>query len=142
MAHLLGNLAAAAASHWKRSLAIVLAVLVTLGVLAGVAGGSFTDDFSSPGTESQKAMDLLEQRFPAQSGDTATVVFSVESGTLATARARRRSRPRSTRSATSRIVTAAADPLDAQGQVSRDGRIAFAIVQYDQPHDGPRQATG
>ena len=31
--HLLGNLAAAAASHWKRSLAIVLAVLVTLGVL-------------------------------------------------------------------------------------------------------------
>ena len=75
-----GNLAAAAASHWKRSLAIVLAVLVTLGVLAGVAGGSFTDDFSSPGTESQKAIDLLEQRFPAQSGDTATVVFSVERG--------------------------------------------------------------
>src|SRR3954471_17723534 len=82
MAHLLGNLAAAAAGHWKRSLAIVLAVLVTLGVLAGVAGGSFSDNFSSPGTGSQKAMDLLEQRFPAQSGDTATVVFAVDKGTL------------------------------------------------------------
>jgi RND superfamily putative drug exporter len=133
MAHLLGNLAAAAASHWKRSLAIVLAVLVTLGVLAGVAGGSFTDDFSSPGTESQKAMDLLEQRFPAQSGDTATVVFSVESGTL-----RDGARPQAIAAALDEIrdqphVTAAADPLDAQGQVSRDGRIAFATVQYDEP---------
>ena len=133
MAHLLGNLAASAASHWKRSLAIVLAVLVTLGVLASVAGGSFTDDFSSPGTESQKAMDLLEQRFPAQSGDTATVVFSVESGTL-----RDGARPQAIAAALDEIrdqphVTAAADPLEAKGQVSRDGRIAFATVQYDEP---------
>src|SRR6185436_12460340 len=82
MAYLLGNLAAAAASHWKRSLAIVVALLVALGLLASVAGGSFTDDFSSPGTESQQAMDLLEHRFPAQSGDTATVVFAVQDGTL------------------------------------------------------------
>ena len=27
-------------------------------------------------------------------------------------------------------VTAAADPMDAKGQVSRNGRIAFATVQY------------
>jgi RND superfamily putative drug exporter len=133
MAHLLGNLAAAAAGHWKRSLAIVVAVLVTLGVVAGVAGGSFTDDFSSPGTGSQKAMDLLEQRFPAQSGDTATVVFAVQNGTL-----RDGARPQAISSALKEIrhqphVTAAADPLASKGQVSRDGRIAFATVQYDQP---------
>ena len=30
-------------------------------------------------------------------------------------------------------VTTAADPLKTRGQVSRDGRIAFATVQYDQP---------
>src|SRR4051812_28499721 len=120
MAHLLGNLAAAAAGHWKRSLAIVVALLVTLGVVAGVAGGSFTDDFSSPGTGSQKAMDLLKQRFPAQSGDTATVVFSVEKGTL-----RDGGRPQAIASALKEIrnqphVTAAADPLDGKAQVSRD----------------------
>jgi putative drug exporter of the RND superfamily len=133
MAHLLGNLATAAAGHWKRSLAIVVAVLVALGLLASVAGGSFTDDFGAPGTESQKAMDLLEKRFPAQSGDTATVVFSVESGTL-----RDGGRPQAIASALGEIrqqphVTAAADPLAGKGQVSRDGRIAFATVQYDQP---------
>jgi putative drug exporter of the RND superfamily len=133
MAHLLGNLAAAAAGHWKRSLAIVVAVIAALGVLAGVAGGSFTDDFSSPGSGSQTAMDLLEQRFPAQSGDTATVVFAVQNGTL-----RDGARPRAIASALKDIrhqphVTAAADPLASKGQVSRDGRIAFATVQYDQP---------
>jgi len=135
MAHLLGNLAASAAAHWKRSLLLVLAVLVTLGVLASTVGGSFTDDFSAPGTESQRALDLLDQRFPAQSGDTATVVFSVESGTL-----RGGDRPQAIAKAIDEIkgqphVTAAVDPLSAEGrgQVSRDGRIAFATVQYDQP---------
>ena len=82
MAHLLGTLAARAAGHWKRSLAIVAVVLVALGVAAGAGGGSFVDDFKTPGTESQSAIDLLNQRFPAASGDTANVVFAVDSGTL------------------------------------------------------------
>jgi len=82
MAHLLGNLAAWAANHWKRSLAIVAVVLVTLGLAAGAGGGSFVDDFRIPGTESQAAIDLLDERFPAESGDTANVVFAAESGTL------------------------------------------------------------
>ena len=141
--HLLGNLAAAAASHWKRSLAIVVAVLVALGVLAGVAGGSFTDDFSSPGTGSQQAMDLLEQRFPAQSGDTATVVFAVEDGNAARRRApagdRRRAEGDPPPAARHRGSRPADEP---KGQVSRDGRIAFATVQYDQPGDRPRQGAG
>ena len=61
MAHLLGTLAARAAEHWKRSLAIVAVVLVALGVAAGAGGGSFVDDFRTPGTESQSAIDLLAQ---------------------------------------------------------------------------------
>src|SRR5215218_8379276 len=119
MAHLLGNLADGAPGHSEGSLAIVLAVLVTLGALASIAGGSFTDDFSSPGTESQRAMDLLEKRFPAQSGDTATVVFAVGSGTV-----RDGGRPEAIASALREIrhqphVTAAATPLAGKGQVSR-----------------------
>ena len=82
MAHLLGNLAAWAAHHWKRSLAIVAVVLVALGLAASAGGGSFVDDFRTPGTESQNAVDVLDERFPAASGDTANVVFAVESGTL------------------------------------------------------------
>src|SRR5688572_32897702 len=82
MAHLLGTLAARAAGHWKRSLAIVAVVLVALGVAAGAGGGSFVDDFRTPGTESQSAINVLDERFPAASGDTANVVFAVDSGTL------------------------------------------------------------
>ena len=66
MAHLLGTLAAWAAQHWKRSLAIVAVVLVALGVAANASGGSFVDDFRTPGTESQSAIDLLDARFPAR----------------------------------------------------------------------------
>ncbi len=131
MAHLLGSLAAAAARNWKRSVAIVLAVFVVIGVLAGAFGGEFSDDFKTPGTESQQAYDVLQQRFPSAAGDTATVVFSVASGTL-----RDGNRPATIRSTVAEIarqpdVTAAADPLRTQGQVSRDGKIAFATVQYD-----------
>jgi putative drug exporter of the RND superfamily len=132
MAHLLGRLAGAAAHHWKRSLLLVLVALVALGGLAA-AGTGFTDSFTTPGTESQRAYDLLSERFPAQAGDTATVVFSVQDGTL-----RDGDRPAAIADAVREIaaqphVTAAADPLKTDGQVSPDGRIAFTTVQYDQP---------
>jgi putative drug exporter of the RND superfamily len=133
MALLLGRLAGAAAHHWKRSLLIVAVVLAGLAGLAAT-GGAFSDDFRTPGTESQAAYDVLKGRFPAQSGDTATLVFSVKSGTL-----RDGSRPAAIARAVAAVahqphVTSAVDPLSAKakGQVSRDGRIAFATVQYDQ----------
>jgi putative drug exporter of the RND superfamily len=132
MAHLLGRLAGAAAHHWKRSLALVLVTLAVLGGLAATGTG-FNDEFSTPGTDSQRALDLLEDRFPTQAGDTATVVFSVQDGTL-----RDGDRPAAIAEAVRTIsgqphVTGATDPLETEGQVSRDGRIAFTTVQYDKP---------
>jgi RND superfamily putative drug exporter len=132
MALLLGRLAGAAAHHWKRSLLLVLVALIGLGGLAA-AGSGFTDDFNTPGTESQRAYDLLSERFPTQAGDTATIVFSVQDGTL-----RDGDRPAAIADAVKTIagqphVTAAQDPLKLDGQVSQDGRIAFTTVQYDQP---------
>ena len=132
MAFLLGNLADAAARHWKRSLVFVVVVLAAIAGLTTVGTG-FSDDFNTPGTDSQEAYDLLSERFPAQSGDTATVVFSVDDGTL-----RDGDRPTAVAEAARTIaglphVTAARDPLKGDGQVSRDGRIAFTTVQYDQP---------
>lgn len=135
MAHLLGNLASSAAAHWKRSLAIVIAVLVGIGFLSGAAGGEFSDNFRTPGTESQSAYDLLSERFAAQSGDTATVVFSVEDGTLRDGERAAAIDDTMAAIATQPHVTSAVSPLsaDAKGQVSKDGRIAFATVQYDKP---------
>jgi RND superfamily putative drug exporter len=134
MANLLARLAGTAAAQWKRSLAILAAVIVGIAALSALAGGGFSDDFRTPGTESQRAFDLLSTRFPAQSGDTATLVFSVERGTL-----RDGGRPAAIRATMAQVarqphVTAAADPLAGRGeQVARDGRIAFATVQYDKP---------
>ncbi len=137
MAHLLGRLAAAAAGHWKRSLAIVAVVLVAIGAASAAGGGAFVDNFRTPGTESQQALDLLTQRFPAQSGDTATMVFAVERGSLQDGpKAAAISR---TASAISRQphVTAVA-PL----QLSRDKRIGFLTVQYDRPAQDLQRAPG
>ncbi len=133
MAHALGRLAAAAAGHWKRSLALVVVVLVVIGGAATAAGGSFVDSFSTPGTESQQAVDLLTQRFPAQSGDTATLVFAGErslQGNAAIAE---------TRGAVERQphVTGVSEV-----QLSRDERIGFLTVQYDQPAQELQRAPG
>ena len=57
------------------TLAVLLAVTAVIGG-AVAAGGSFKDDFTVPGIESQQAQDLLEQRFQAQSGTQAVVVFT------------------------------------------------------------------
>ena len=134
MSNLLGNIAAIATTHWKRSLALVLLLLVAVGAAGQAAGGAFSDDFSTPGTESQEALDLLSDRFPSQAGDTATVVFTAEDGTLSDG-----DRPAAIASMVEEIqglpnVTAAIDPLSAQGkgQLSEDGRIAFTTVQYDE----------
>ena len=44
-------------------------------VVAGVVGRHYATDFSLPGTESQHVVDLLNNEFPAQSGDVDTIVW-------------------------------------------------------------------
>ena len=137
MAHVLGRLAAAAAGHWKRSLALVVALLIALGALAALLGGDFADDFGTPGSESQQALDLLTQRFPAQSGDTATLVFAVERGTLREgANAVAIARTAATVKGQPHVTGVA--PL----QLSGDKRIGFLTVQYDRPAQDLQRAPG
>ena len=86
----------------------------------GIAvGGAFKDDFTVPGIESQKAQDLLEQRFPAQSGTQATLVFSSESGAAIDSALKKIERQ-------PHVVS-----VD-KPRVSDNGRIAYTTVSYDQ----------
>jgi putative drug exporter of the RND superfamily len=125
-------MAAWAADHWKRSLAIVAVVLVAFGVAAGAGGGSFVDDFRTPGTESQTAMDVLDQRFASEAGDTANVVFAVDSGTLREPERRAAIQRTVDEVRAQPHVTAAPSPFQRDsGQLSQNGRIAFVPVQYD-----------
>ncbi|UJA20307.1 MMPL family transporter [Thermoleophilia bacterium SCSIO 60948] len=82
MTSLLDRIARAAAGRWKRSLAIVAVIVVALGTLAGTVGGEFADEFSVPDTDSQAALDLLQDRFPEAANEGATIVFSTEQGGL------------------------------------------------------------
>src|SRR6478752_1974716 len=134
MAHLLGRLAASAAGHWKRSLAIVAVVLVALATAATAGGGAFVDSFRTPGTESQQAVDLLTQRFPSQSGDTATMVFATDGNTLKGNPAIAKTKQEIERQP---HVTGVA-PL----QLSANQRVGFLTVQYDQPAQDMQRAPG
>jgi putative drug exporter of the RND superfamily len=134
MAHALGRLAASAAGHWKRSLAIVAAILVVIGGASALGGGAFVDSFSTPGTESQKAIDLLTERFPAQSGDTATLVFATGKGTL-------KDNPAIAQTAATvkrQPHVTGVSPL----QLSANQRIGFLTVQYNKPAQDLQRAPG
>ncbi|WP_320671913.1 MMPL family transporter [Patulibacter defluvii] len=130
MTALLRSLASRTTRRPGRAIALLLVLL--LAVIAGgvSAGGQTVDDFTVPGIESQKAQDLIGERFPAQKGDSATVVLHVDRGQL-----RDGHRASAIRSAVRAIerqphVTGVEDPL-AAGQLSRDGRTAFTTVSYD-----------
>jgi putative drug exporter of the RND superfamily len=66
--------------HRWAMLAIWVAALFGFGALSSVAGGEYSTDFSLPGAESQEAYDLLTDRYPQFSGDTADLVFRAEPG--------------------------------------------------------------
>ncbi|HEY2282678.1 MAG TPA: hypothetical protein VGH60_03910, partial [Solirubrobacteraceae bacterium] len=58
------------ASRHRRTVLIgwIVVLVVSLGISRAV-GSSFSTNFSLPGTDSQRATDLLKRDFPAQSGD-------------------------------------------------------------------------
>ena len=81
MSQLLARMARTLSSHWKRSLAAAVGVLVLL-VLAAGASEKPADDYSLPGAESQKAIDLFQAHSPAFGGVDSTLVFTVDKGTV------------------------------------------------------------
>jgi putative drug exporter of the RND superfamily len=60
---------------WVTIGAWAVAAAVVMG-LAGTAGGAFVDDFVAPGSQSEEAMVLLEERFPQAAGGSAMAVFA------------------------------------------------------------------
>ena len=110
-----------------------LAVLV--GVFGGwrVAGSRYASNFSLGNTGSQHAADLLAKSFPVQSGDRDQIVFSAAAGVRAP---RVRARVETMLAQVSRLphVAQVGSPYApaGRGQVSRDGKTAFAVVFFDE----------
>jgi RND superfamily putative drug exporter len=121
---------ASARRPWVTIGAWAVAAAIVIG-LAGTAGGTFTDDFVAPGSQSEHAMVLLEERFPEAAGGSAMAVFAAPEGERL-----ERHRP-AVDAAVARIagvehVATVADPFTA-GTVSPDGRIGFAVITFDRP---------
>ena len=68
--------------HRWRTFAAWLLALVVIQVIASSVGVKQIASFRLPGTESQRAYDLLAEHFPAASGDTDQLVYRARTGTL------------------------------------------------------------
>ncbi|MFI9220638.1 MMPL family transporter [Streptomyces werraensis] len=135
----------------RRGLVTLLWVLIVVGVGAAASSAPAppNEQFSMPGTESQKAFDLLEEKFPDAGADgaTARVVIQAPRGAKAadekpaieTLLAELGKAPQ---------VAGVTDPF-AAGTVSSDGRTAYAVVTYEvtapdltaEAHDALADAT-
>src|SRR5262245_13473952 len=74
----LGRIAGVAYRHRGRVVLAWLGVLALAFALSATLGGTFKADYSAPGSDSQKAQQLLASRFPAESGDTVDVVIRTD----------------------------------------------------------------
>ena len=112
---------------------IVVAIVTT--AAAGAAGRNYATNFSLPGTESQRALDLLKQEFPAQSGDVDTIVFHTANGTVDDPQVRAAMTKLLGQVSGDPHVISVRSPYGPQGavQVSRDRKTAFATINYDKP---------
>src|SRR5262245_31167523 len=77
-----------AARHPLRTIGVWLLIAVAILGLKGSFGGSPNDNFRIPGVESQRALDLLKERFPSQAGAEGTIVFHADNGALTSGDAR------------------------------------------------------
>lgn len=70
-----------ASRHPWKVLGGTLIAITAFAILFAVGGGTYGGaSFSLPGTESQRLVDLLEERFPSTAGDSATVVVRAPAG--------------------------------------------------------------
>ncbi|MET7716454.1 MMPL family transporter [Streptomyces sp. NPDC005407] len=109
-----------------------VALLALAGVGAANASTATSSSFSVPGTEAQKAFDLLEERFPGGSADgaTARVVFKTPDGKMTDAANKAEvNKAVAALKAGSDQIASVADPYTGKA-VSKDGSTAYVSVSY------------
>src|SRR3954469_15798232 len=131
MAVLLARLPPASYRHrglvsvaWLAVLGAVVALLLTV-------GGSFDDEFTIPGSQSQEALDQLDQASPGAAGVGAQIVFVAPGGSTVADPANAAVIEQVVAAAgQAPQVASAVSPFDSSA-ISPDGRAALATVQYD-----------
>ncbi len=128
--------------RWVVSGWVAIAVLTT--VLASAVGRQYATNFSLPGTEAQHVVDLLRSEFKSQSGDVDTIVFHSSEGSIKAPAVKGAIEPLLAKVATMPHVVSVISPYSQAGavEVSRDGKTAFATVNYDKRANDLPDTTG
>jgi RND superfamily putative drug exporter len=122
--------------HRKTVILGWIVALIAIGMIASSVGSDFSEEFKLPSSDSQEAFDLLEHRFPQQSGVTAEIVYKAPAGADSPA-VRKKMEGVFAEAAKLPHVSEVASPYTAGGAaaISDNGEIAYATVQYDTTTD-------
>jgi RND superfamily putative drug exporter len=135
----LARWARANASHPWRVIGSWLGILVVLIVLVGTVGGSLKDEFEIPGSDTQKATDLIESEFAEEQGGVLNLVFAAPEGERLDTPERRAA----IQGAIARLKTQEFKPTEDEAGLESvgnpfgkdtfadNGRIAYAEAQFD-----------
>ena len=132
----------ACANHPWRVVITWVGIIAGLILLVATVGGELKDEFAIPGSETQKATDLIEAEFAAEQGGVLNIVFAAPEGerldepaarkaAILAAIAKLRSSEFETIGPDERAgVESVGDPFS-ENTFSEDGRIAYAEAQFD-----------
>ena len=133
----------ACASHPWRVMIAWVGIIAALILLVGTVGGSLKDEFEIPGSDTQKATDLIEAEFASEQGGVLNLVFAAPEGEQLDTPERRAAieeavqslqgedfAPTGTDPDGTAGITSVGDPFSDQ-TFSEDGRIAYAEAQFD-----------
>jgi putative drug exporter of the RND superfamily len=130
----------ACATHpWRVILGFFATVAVLIALVATV-GGSLRDEFDIPGSDTQKATDLIESEFASEQGGVLNIVFAAPEGERLDTPERKAAIER----AIARLKSSEFKPTDdkvgiesvgdpfSKDTFSDDGRIAYAEAQFNE----------
>ncbi len=137
---MLAGWARACATHPWRVVAGWVGIFIGLIVLVGTVGGNLRDEFEIPGSDTQKATDLIEAEFPSEQGGVLNIVFAAPQGqrldtpdrkaAIDQAIARLKSSEFAPTADKAGLVSVG-DPFSEQ-TFSSNGRIAYAEAQFNE----------
>ena len=135
----LARWARACATHPWRVILGWIGIVVLLIALVATVGGSLKDEFEIPGSDTQKATDLIESEFASEQGGVLNLVFAAPAGQRLDTPERKEAiegaiaelktsefKPTEDRAG----IESVGDPFD-DNTFSDDGRIAYAEAQFD-----------
>src|SRR5918994_3572141 len=131
------------ATHPWRVMLAWLAILAGLIVVVATIGGSLKDEFEIPGSDTQKATDLIESEFAEEQGGVLNLVFAAPAGERLDTPERKAAveaaiakvktdefKPTGTDPEGKAGIESVGDPFS-DNTFSDDGRIAYAEAQFD-----------